>query len=297
MIEANWQEQTLQQYYPEYLPKKTLKLIFKQFSDWHKKINNQERFKDALRRVRGIKPGNNNNDTEDLIHHILVICFLAKHGNKYDDSKRIRNEWKELGENIETQKRLIREITKLLKKSSASSAEYSILIPKDNLSTDTKKLLAPPDPNLANYLWSPDFVENILTAYSIYLKNAFGKPSKEIEVALPFETKLGALLYPKKPFRQSHRSNLQENSLFYNLAFLFSHFTKKSRGYWLPATEGTITKKGKPNYSLISELANAVFYPTAKEVSEENEFNPSKVRDRVLSLTKANVKLGCWFGL
>ena len=109
--------------------------------------------------------------------------------------------------------------------------------------------------------------------------------------------KLGALLYPKKPSRQAHRLNLQENSLIYNLAFLFRHFTKRRRGYWLPSTQGTIIKSGKSNYGLISELANATFYPTGQEVDEEQELNPSKVRDRVLSLTKANVKLGCWFGM
>jgi hypothetical protein len=65
----------------------------------------------------------------------------------------------------------------------------------------------------------------------------------------------------------------------------------------LPSTQGTIIKSGKSNYGLISELANATFYPTGQEVDEEQELNPSKVRDRVLSLTKANVKLGCWFGM
>jgi len=294
MTEANWQEETLQKYYPDYLSKKNFNLILKRFSSWQKRMLKEERFGDALRRIKRIKSTNNH---QDLIHHILVVCFLAKHGNEFDDSKRIRDDWKGLGKNIEAQKKLIRELTKLLKKSSGGPAGYSILVPKNNLNTATKKLLAPLDPRVANYLWPPDFVENILSAYSVHLNNASGKSSREVKVPLPFETKLGALLYQKKPFRQSHRSNLQENSLFYNLAFLLSHFTKKRRGYWLPATEGTITKKGKPNYSLISELANAVFYPTAKEVSEENEFNPSKVRDRVLSLTKANVKLGCWFGL
>ena len=226
-----------------------------------------------------------------------MVCFLAKYGNKFDDSKKIRDDWKGLGKNVESQKKLIRELTKLLKKSSEGPTGNSILVSKGNLNTATKKLLAPLDPKVVNYLWSPDFIENILSAYSIYLKNASGKSSIEVEVPLPFETKLGALVYTKKPFRQAHRSNLQENSLIYNLAFLFRHFTKRRKGYWLPSTQGTIIKSGKSNYGLISELANATFYPTGQEVDEEQELNPSKVRDRVLSLTKANVKLGCWFGL
>lgn len=294
MTEANWQEQTLQQYDPDYLPEKNFKLILKRFSSWHKKALKEERFVDALRRIKRIKSAN---DNEDLIHHILVVCFLAKYGNKFDDSKKIRDDWKGLGKNVESQKKLIRKLTKLLKKSSEGPAGNSILVSKGNLNTATKKLLAPLDPKVVNYLWSPDFIENILSAYSIYLKNASGKSSIEVEVPLPFETKLGALVYPKKPFRQAHRSNLQENSLIYNLAFLFRHFTKRRRGSWLPSTQGTIIKSGKSNYGLISELANATFYPTGQEVDEEQELNPSKVRDRVLSLTKANVKLGCWFGL
>ena len=64
----------------------------------------------------------------------------------------------------------------------------------------------------------------------------------------------------------------------------------------MPSTEGTIIKSGKPNYSRVSELINAVFYPTGNEVTEEKEFTPQKVQDRVFSLTKANVELGCWFG-
>ena len=294
MTEANWQEQTLQQYYPYYLSKNNFNLILKRFSSWQKRTLKEERFVDALRKIKSIE---STNDHQDLIHHILVVCFLAKHGNQFDDSKRIRDDWKDLGKNIETQKKLIRELTKLLKKSSEGPTGNSILVSKGNLNTATKKLLAPLDPKVVNYLWSPDFIENILSAYSIYLKNASGKSSIEVEVPLPFETKLGALVYPKKPFRQAHRSNLQENSLIYNLAFLFRHFTKRRRGYWLPSTEGTIIKSGKPNYSRVSELINAVFYPTGNEVTEEKEFNPSKIRDRVLSLTKANVKLGCWFGI
>ena len=294
MTKASWQEQTLQKYYPDYLSEKNFKLILKRFSSWQKKTLKEGRFSDALSRVKNLK---SSNDTEDLIHHLLVVCFLAKHGNKFDDSKKIRNDWKDLGKNVETQKKLIRKLTRILNKCSERQAGYSILVPKGKLNSSTRKLLASLDPKVANYLWSPDFIENILNAYSVYLEGAFGKHSIGVEVPLPFETKLGALVYPKKPFRQAHRSNLQENSLIYNLAFLFRHFTKRRRGYWLPSTEGTIIKSGKSNYGLISELANATFYPTGQEVDEERELNPSKVRDRVLLLTKVNVKLGCWFGL
>ena len=294
MTKASWQEQTLQKYYPYYLSKKNFKLILKRFSSWQKRALKEERFSDALSRVKNLK---SSNDTEDLIHHLLVVCFLAKHGNKFDDSKKIRNDWKDLGKNVETQKKLIRKLTRILNKCSERQAGYSILVPKGKLNSSTRKLLAPLDPKVANYLWSPDFIENILNAYSVYLEGAFGKHSINADDLLPFNMKLGALLYPKKPSRQAHRLNLQENSLIYNLAFLFRHFTKRRRGDWLPSTQGTIIKSGKSNYGLISELANAVFYPTGQEVDEEQELNPSKVRDRVLSLTKANVKLGCWFGL
>ena len=294
MTEANWQEQTLHQYYPDYLSKKNFKLILKRFSSWHKRALKEERFSDALSRVKNLK---SSNDTEDLIHHLLVVCFLAKHGNKFDDSKKIRNDWKDLGKNVETQKKLIRKLTRILNKCSEGQAGYSILVPKGKLNSSTRKLLAPLDPKVANYLWSPDFIENILNAYSVYLEGAFGKHSINTDDLLPFKMKLGALLYPKKPSRQAHRLNLQENSLIYNLAFLFRHFTKRRRGYWLPSTEGTIIKSGKPNYGRVSELINAVFYPTGNEVTEEKELTPQKVQDRVLSLTKANVKLGCWFGI
>jgi hypothetical protein len=294
MTEANWQEQTLQQYYPYYLSKNNFNLILQRFSSWQKRTLKEERFVDALRKIKIIK---STNDHQDLIHHILVVCFLAKHGNKFDDSKRIRNDWKDLGKNVETQKKLIRKLTRILNKCSERQAGYSILVPKGKLNSSTRKLLAPLDPKVANYLWSPDFIENILNAYSVYLEGAFGKHSINADDLLPFNMKLGALLYPKKPSRQAHRLNLQENSLIYNLAFLFRHFTKRRRGYWLPSTEGTIIKSGKPNYSRVSELINAVFYPTGNEVTEEKEFTPQKVQDRVFSLTKANVKLGCWFGI
>ena len=130
MNEANWQEQTLQQYYPDYLSKKNFKLILKRFSSWHKRALKEERFSDALSRVKNLK---SNNDTEDLIHHLLVVCFLAKHGNKFDDSKKIRNDWKDLGKNVETQKKLIRKLTRILKKSSEGPTGNSILVSKGNL--------------------------------------------------------------------------------------------------------------------------------------------------------------------
>ena len=48
MNEANWQEQTLQQYYPDYLSEKNFKLILKRFSSWHKKALKEERFTEKL---------------------------------------------------------------------------------------------------------------------------------------------------------------------------------------------------------------------------------------------------------
>lgn len=294
MDESSWQEQTLQKYYPNYLSKKNFKRILEQFSSWQKRALKEQRFSDALCRVKNLK---SSNDTEDLIHHLLVVCFIAKNGKKFDDTKIIRDAWKDLGNNLENQKASLKKLIKLLSANLEGAASYDIVVPKDNLNTATRQLLAPLDPKQANYLWSPDFIKNIFYAYSVYLEGAFEKQSISVDDPLPFKMKLGALLYPKKPARQAHRSNLQENSLIYNLAFLFRHFTKRRRGYWLPSTQGTIIKTGQSNYGLISELANAVFYPTGQEINQEKEFNPSKVRDRVLSLTKANVKLGYWFGL
>jgi hypothetical protein len=295
MTKTSWQEQILQKYYPYYLSKKNFKLILEQFSSWQKRALKEERFSDALRRVKNLK---SSNDTEDLIHHLLVVCFIAKNGKQFDDTKIIRDKWKDLGDNVEHQKASLQKLIELLSANLEEAVRHDIVVPKDNLNTATKQLLAPLDPKKANYLWSPDFIKNIFKAYSVYLEDAFGKQSISIDDPLPFKMKLGALLYSKKPARQAHRSNLQENSLIYNLAFLFRHFTKKRRrGDWLPSTQGTIIKNGQSNYGLISELANAVFYPTGQEIGQEKEFNPSKVRDRVLSLTKANVKLGCWFGL
>ncbi len=295
MTKTSWQEQILQKYYPYYLSKKNFKLILEQFSSWQKKVLKEERFSDALSRVKNLK---SSNDTEDLIHHLLVVCFIAKNGKQFDDAKIIRDAWKDLGNNVEHQKASLQKLIELLSASLEGAVRYDIVVPKDKLNTATKQLLGPLDPKQANYLWSPDFIKNIFKAYSVYLEDAFGKQAISIDDPLPFKMKLGALLYPKKPSRQAHRSNLQENSLIYNLAFLFRHFTKKRRrGDWLPSTQGTIIKNGQSNYGLISELANAVFYPTGQEIGQEKEFNPSKVRDRVLSLTKANVKLGCWFGL
>ena len=197
-------------------------------------------------------------------------------------------------------KSLIKELNKSLKRCSDSRVSYQNPIPKTSINERTRKLLAPLDPKVANYLWSPDFIHKILKAYSSFLHNPFDKSlrKEKIQFLEFYEKRLGALKYPKRPANQAHRKNLQENSLIFNLAFLFRHFTKKSnKGHWLPSTKGALPKSGTPNYGLTSEIVNAVFFPTGKETNEDNEFTPQKIRDRVISLTQSNVKLISWFGM
>jgi hypothetical protein len=298
MTKASWQEQTLQKYYPDYLSEKNFKLILKRFSSWQKKTLKEGRFSDAWVIDERLKPGN---DKEDLIHHVLVVCFLAKHGEEFDLNEKLRKDLKKFLKNTEEKKKLADRLTKKLciERESPISVNHSILTARDSIDKDTKKLLAPLDENTANYLWTSSFIENILKAYS----NSLGQTldhflwlAKQDDIILPQQRNLGALLYPKRPPSQAQKGNTPQNSLIYSLAFLFRHFTKNRKGYWLPSTKGTIIKTGYPCYELISDLANAVFYPAGHAIDEEKEFTPQKVQDRVLSLTKANVELGCWFG-
>ena len=298
MTEANWQEQTLQQYYPDYLSKKNFKLILKRFSSWQKKASKEERFSDALSRIKRIKPAD---DNEDLIHHILVACFLAKYGEEFDLNEELRKDQKAFLEKAEEKKKLADQLIKKLRRERKfpKSVNHSITLPKDSISKDTRKLLAPLHENTANYLWTPSFIEEVLSAYSTCLGGTldhFLWLAKQDDITLPHQRNLGALLYPKSPPSQAQKGNTQQNSLIYSLAFLFRHFTKNRKSHWLPSTKGTIIKSGKPCYGLISYLANAVFYPAGRAIDEPKELTPRKVRDRVLSLTKAKVRLGCWFG-
>ena len=162
------------------------------------------------------------NDSKELIHHIVMVCFFAREYNKtiVDSSKTFRDEIKALDDNMVSQKKLIKELNKLLKECSKGSVSYSNVIPKTSINESTRKLLAPVEPNVANYLWSPDFIHEVLEAYLKFLPSPFGgRYLKDHNRPLEFyEIRLGALEYPKRPAKQAHRKKLQENSLIFNLA-------------------------------------------------------------------------------
>ena len=80
MTEANWQEQTLQRYLPKGTTKEMAVDFSKEFISWHDAHKKNEELKDILAEVRCLKSGN---DKENLIHHILAVCFLAGLGISY----------------------------------------------------------------------------------------------------------------------------------------------------------------------------------------------------------------------
>ena len=73
MTETNWQGLVLQRYLPSYLSEEVKINISKDFIDWHDANKTNDRLKDALNRVR-LKI--NKKNKEDLINHILTVCFL-----------------------------------------------------------------------------------------------------------------------------------------------------------------------------------------------------------------------------
>ena len=79
MALSNWHESTLRQYYPSYLGKKYFNKILKIFKNWEPTFKKELRAEQALNRVRVLK---SNRDIEELIHHILAVCFFAREYEK-----------------------------------------------------------------------------------------------------------------------------------------------------------------------------------------------------------------------
>ena len=93
MTNSNWQGQVLQRYLPKGTTKEMAVDISKEFISWHDAHKKNGELKDVLAEVRRLK---SENDKENLIHHILAVCFLASLDDSYDACKTSLDEVKDL---------------------------------------------------------------------------------------------------------------------------------------------------------------------------------------------------------
>ena len=113
MSKSKWYENVLRRYLPNYTTEEMAVEISKEFVSWNNAHKENEELKDVLAEVRRLKSKNNK---EDLIHHILAVCFLASLDDSYDASKISLDEVKDLHKNIEKQRRPLEELSILLGK-------------------------------------------------------------------------------------------------------------------------------------------------------------------------------------
>ena len=291
MTKTSWQEQTFSQYWPDYSLGMSRSHL-KNFIVWEKKII-KDRVKDALDRLGEL---GTKNDTEELKHHTLVVCFLAEHMEGLDYTRQLMIALEAFSDRNSKKKKLADRLIKLLHRDREypKQPSLSIIPSKNRLSYSTRELLAPINKNVTNYLWTPIFIEEILSAYSNSLEGICTPPTD-----LGFERNHGPLLFPRKPSKQEQKTKTAENSLCFNLVFLFRLFLKNRKGHCLPKVRGAMPKvtssSRKICYELTSDFANVIFCSEEKN-GDEAKFTYRKVENRVNRLIDQKVELGYWCG-
>jgi hypothetical protein len=281
MTNSNWQGQVLRRYLPNYTTEEMEVEISKEFIGWHDAHKKNEELKDILAEVRRLK---SENDKENLIHHILAVCFLASLDDSYDACKTSLDEVKNLNKNINKQRRPLEELSILLE----GCIKNPMMIAKFVEYEQNQK----PMPFQKEVgLIPPEHLKVVLDAYIERINNVFGSNLKESnDNNHPLlRNSMRVLVFNENIPHNKYRVDSRQNPLCYNLTFLFRHFTQKKKGAWLPYTNGSMPEEGISHYALVASLANIIFRST-----DGNELDTENVQDKVTLLIENEVRLGNW---
>ena len=281
MSKSKWHENVLRRYLPNYTTEEMAVEISKEFVSWNNAHKENEELKDVLAEVRRLKSKNNK---EDLIHHILAVCFLASLDDSYDASKISLDEVKDLNKNIEKQRRPLEELSILLEK----CIKNPMMEPKFVEYEPNQK----PMPFQKEVgLLPPEHLKVVLDGYIERINNVFASNLKESnDNNHPLlRNSMRVLVFNKNIPHNKYRADSRQNPLCYNLTFLFRHFTQEKKSDWLPYTNGSMPEEGISHYMLVANLANIIFRST-----DDKELDAENVQDKVSLLIENGVRLGNW---
>ena len=284
MDELSWHQNILKLYLPSNTTKDMTLDISKSFVNWYDKNKKNDELNDVLDEIRSLK---SKNDNEDLIHHVLAVCFLASLDDSYDAAKVCLNDMKNLNRNVEEQRLPLKELSVLL--------EQCI----ENPMMESKFVEYEPNQKPMPFqeevgLLPPQHLKIVLDGYIERINKVFGsnlKQSNDINHPL-LRRSMRVLVFKKDIPHNKYRADSIQNPLCYNLVFLFRQFTLKKDGNWLPSTNGSMPEGGTSYYELVAKLSNIVFRST--DDKRDKELDAENVQDKVALLIKNQVRLGNW---
>jgi hypothetical protein len=271
-------------------------------SKWLEWAKDQERFADALRRLRTPDDIRSKEDLEELNSHILVISFFATPDwykpTDFEGTKIKKH--KECMENITNQVKgikIFRESLKLNKKNPFQPKSFHLGL-LNKLEVLKKEGLTPEENKELDHL-SLEFLDWLLESYQLSLELQGFEPGQDNSSCgfgvFMQRTTHGVLIYPQKIAKQAVREHAEINSYLFHLAMVFRQFTDKtSRGEWLTRFKGEMPDCGGARYENVADLANALFSSIGWIEDESKELTNKKVMERIKALTDKDVKLGSW---
>ena len=274
------------------------------FKEWLSWALENDQMSDSIGELRGKLDKRAKEDQEELIGHVLAVCFLAKNNKKFSHNTpdRIR------AQNIETKGQLqsiVNNIEKLQDSinSISNGKTFKNIAPyinDGNLNKEeceiVSQFLAPNNPPVLSF----DKLNDLIGIYQKLLKSDLNWLNKKPSYAY-LET--GPLKYPKELTSGQQLPDPELNGLIFNLALLFRQYTDTSNdGHWLRTKSGPMLKEGKPCHGLNASFINATFFnvdepETGKRSAprtKSGEFDENSITQRLLSLTRNSVEFTSW---
>lgn len=289
MTNSNWQGQVLRRYLPNYTTEEMAVDISKEFISWHDENIKEDMFEEALYYVGESIFIKNKKNKEELIHHILAVCFLASNRDENDARKEIKKELEDLNYILDRQRQPIAELRNLLEQCIKNPMKETLTHALSYNYTD--RVVSP---------FTPEHFKEVLDHYIYCINKEIGGNLKESNdrISTVLRRNIGVLLYPKTLPRKEPRKDSRQNGLCYNLAFLFRHFTQDKEGDWLPSINGPMPKEGHSCYDLIAYFVNIIFCPEGEKVKGEyekiGELTGDQVRQRIAPLAELGASLDYW---
>jgi len=289
MSKSKWHENVLRRYLPNYTTEEMAVEISKEFVSWHDENTEEGMLEDAFSILDESNLIKNKENKEDLIQHILAVCFLSSIQGENEERKKIRKELEELNQALDRQRQPIAKLSNLL--------EQCIENPMKEVLTHA---LSYNYPERVVLPFTPEYFKDILDHYIYCVNKEIGRDLKESNdrISTTLRRNIGVLLYPKTLPNKEPRKDSRQNDLCYNLVFLFRHFTHNEEDNWLPFTNGSMPKNGNSCYELVAEFVNFTYHSGGRKTKSKHdkivELTGDQVRQRITPLVELGVSLDYW---